>query len=284
MQRMNTWAARIGELVSPRRDAGNSNPPSALESVPPDSMSGQPPLGGSRHYGPHDPVLDAPRFLWACVCGRQPALHLASGPDSLAGHAVRCAGCGRSGRPRSAAWQAVTDWNRATPDVELSLERFPFFELEGLTAREARIKLLGIRTDLETRRLQVAQRQQERREVSKRYRERIDAYLHWTIVAQALGLAHSRRHGQGVPALATANSLRTRGADRPPGPSSEAASLNSSMLAVLRRASEGTSLYADCVGRSEQAARLQTVRALVRMGLLHGTDESITTAGLDALK
>jgi hypothetical protein len=55
------------------------------------------------------------------------------------------------------------------------------------------------------------------------------------------------------------------------------------MLAALRLASEGKSLYTDCVGRSEHGARLQTVRALVRRGLLDGRDETLTASGLAAL-
>ena len=53
--------------------------------------------------------------------------------------------------------------------------------------------------------------------------------------------------------------------------------------AVLRLASEGKSLYADCAGRSEHGARLLTVRALVRRGLLDGADETISSAGREAL-
>jgi hypothetical protein len=72
------------------------------------------------------------------------------------------------------------------------MAEFPFFQLSGLPLREARSKLLGVRADLETRRARAKMKARAGQEVGKRYRERIDAYLRWTIVAQALASAHGR--------------------------------------------------------------------------------------------
>jgi len=249
--------------------------------------------GAIRHYGPHDPVLDAPKFLWACSCGARPALRFkgalpaAQAPEqdldqgsASAAHLVRCPACGRSSRPGFAAWEAITDWNRSNLALDVSLDQFPFFELSGLSLRDARVKLVGIRTDLETRRLQAKQRQREGRDPGRRYRDRIDAYLRWTLVAQALGLAQSRKLGTGSGSGAAAAGSTAADAGSQSAPVADIAAVSASMLVVLRLASEGKSLYADCAGRSEHGARLQTVRALVRRGLLDGRDESLTAAGV----
>lgn len=299
MNRVSTWASMLTGLVAPRRDstgdvAGDSRPQNSGFG---DSQLREPSaaalgFGAARHYGPHDPVTDAPKFLWACSCGARPLLRFKGASQSantpeldsehgsvVAAHVVRCPACGRSGKPGFAAWEAITDWNKSTPDLNLSLDQFPFFELGGLSLRDARVKLVGIRTDLETRRLQAKQRQREGRDAGRRYRDRIDAYLRWTIVAQALGLALSRKAGS---ARTTAGpDASTVVPSSPTDPS--APQLSASMLEVLRLASEGRSLYADCSGRSEHGARLQTVRALVRRGLLEGSSESITEAGRQAL-
>jgi hypothetical protein len=303
MNRVSTWASMLTGLVAPRRDSRGDV---ALDSRQHssgfgDSQSREPGgdalgFGAARHYGSHDPVTDAPKFLWTCICGATPLLRFkgasqsANTPEAdsehgsvVAAHVVRCTACGRSGKPGFAAWEAITDWNKSNLDLDLSLDQFPFFELGGLSLREARVKLVGIRTDLETRRLQAKQRQREGRDAGRRYRDRIDAYLRWTIVAQALALAHSRRAGQGAPVETSAVGSASDRPDSVPGPAAEAASLTASMLAALRLASEGKSLYADCAGRSEHGARLQTVRALVRRGLLDGRHETLTASGMAAL-
>jgi len=303
MNRVSTWASMLTGLVAPRRDStGDVAVDSRQQSSGfGDSQSREPSgdalgFGAARHYGSHDPVTDAPKFIWACCCGARPLLRFkgasqpANTPETdsehgsvVAAHVVRCPACGRSGKPGFAAWEAITDWNKANLDLNLSLDQFPFFELGGLSLRDARVKLVGIRTDLETRRLQAKQRQREGRDAGRRYRDRIDAYLRWTIVAQALALAQSRRAGQGAPGETSAVGPAPDRPDSAPGPSAEAASLTASMLAALRLASEGKSLYADCAGRSEHGARLQTVRALVRRGLLDGRDETLTASGMAAL-
>jgi hypothetical protein len=304
MNRVSTWASMLSGLVAPRRDStGDVAVDSRQQSSGfGDSQSREPSgdalgFGATRHYGSNDPVTDAPKFLWACICGARPLLRFKGAsqpantpePDSehgpvVAAHVVRCPACGRSGKPGFAAWEAITDWNKSNLDLDLSLDQFPFFELGGLSLRDARVKLVGIRTDLETRRLQAKQRQREGRDAGRRYRDRIDAYLRWTIVAQALALAQSRRAGTGSAAEPTASSSIPGDASSMPGPAVDIATVSASMLVVLRLASEGKSLYADCAGRSEHGARLQTVRALVRRGLLEGADEAISAAGREALR
>lgn len=156
-----------------------------------------------RHHGPNDPVADALRFVWPCPCGHQPVLSFdvrdvsdedASGATrSLpARHSIHCEACDRQGRPGEVPWQAVVEWNRAYPDTRLSMAEFPFFELAGLSLREVRAKLVGVRADLETRRVRAKLKARAGHEVGRRYRECIDAYLRWTIVAQALASAHGR--------------------------------------------------------------------------------------------
>jgi hypothetical protein len=289
MNPVSTLASMFTGLVAPRRASAGDVALDSRRQISSfgDSASREPGgdalgFGATRHYGPHDPVTDAPRFLWPCSCGARPVLRFKGAsqpentpePDSehgsgVAAHVVRCPACGRSGKPGFAAWEAITDWNKANLDLDLSLDQFPFFELGGLSLRDARVRLVGIRTDLETRRLQAKQLQRDGRDAGRRYRDRIDAYLRWTIVAQALALAQSRRVGTGSAAEPTA--------------SSSIAAVSASMLVVLRLASEGKSLYADCAGRSEHGARLLTVRALVRRGLLDGADETISSAGREAL-
>lgn len=285
MNPVSTFASMLTGLVAPRRASAGSV---ALDSSSFGDSASLGPGGAAqgfaatRHYGPFDPVTDAPRFLWPCSCGARPVLRFKGAsqpenpqePDSehgsvVAAHMVRCPECERSGRPGFAAWEAVTDWNKSNLHLDLSLDQFPFFELGGLSLRDARARLVGIRTDLETRRLQAKQLQREGRDAGRRYRDRIDAYLRWTIVAQALALAQSRRAGTGSVVEPTA--------------SSPIAEVSASMLLVLRLASEGKSLYADCVGRSEHGARLVTVRTLVRRGFLDRADETISSAGREAL-
>lgn len=303
MNRVSSWASMLTGLVTPRRDSAgevtvDSRPQSSGFG---DTQSREPSgdalgFGATRHYGSNDPVTDAPKFLWACHCGARPVLRFkgasqpANTPEAdsehgsiAAAHVVRCPACGRSGKPGFAAWEAITDWNKSNLNLNLSLDQFPFFELGGLSLRDARVKLVGIRTDLETRRLQAKQRQREGRDPGRRYRDRLDAYLRWTIVAQALALAHSRKAGHGALGVASAVASATDRPDSITGPDAEAAALTAPMLAALRLAIEGKSLYADCVGRSEHGARLQTVRGLVRRGLLDGSNESITEAGRKAL-
>lgn len=289
MNRVSAFASLFTSLgLSRRSSAGDAvfdsrqQTSSFADSAPRDPSEAALDFETSRNFGPNDPVMDAPKFLWPCRCGARPVLRFKGASEvdntadleaahgtAFATHVVRCPTCRSSGKPGLAAFEAITDWNKSNPDLDLSLGEFPFFELGGLGLRDARVKLVRVRTDLETQRLLAKQRQREGRDPGRRYRERIDAYLRWNIVAQALALAHSRRAGAGASGESAATS---------PIPA-----LSASMLVVLRLASEGKSLYADCTGRSEHGARLLTVRTLVRRGLLDATDESLSPAGRDAL-
>lgn len=159
----------------------------------------------SRNYGPHHPVKDALGFIWRCRCGSQTSLAfdvVAEKPARRADavppeqgrrlHYVLCDGCGRKGQPGILPWQAVVEWNRSNPDTAMSIREFPFFLLAGLSLEEASAKLAGIRTDLELRRTQAKLRSRAGIETGRSYRERLDAYLRWAIVAQALAAAHIR--------------------------------------------------------------------------------------------
>lgn len=205
-QRLNAWAANMAAALTPPAPLppDHSRWPQNAESVFPALPAEAPSSGASRHYGPHDPVVDALRFIWPCPCGHRPVLSFdvpeeaqsrAAGGVPLqaaARHFIHCEACDRKGRPGEMPWEAVVEWNRAYPDTRVPMAEFPFFELSGLPLREARSKLLGVRADLETRRARAKMKARAGQEVGKRYRERIDAYLRWTIVAQALASAHGR--------------------------------------------------------------------------------------------
>lgn len=242
------WAATLASTFLPiagtrgfdRRAPALSEalcPESTLPSLPP-AMAGS---GARRNYGCNDPVLDAHRFVWRCPCGARPvvdfsglAARLASELDEFEPpqedgasrlpipatfHFVRCEACKRMGRPSAMPWVAITEWNRAHPDTSIAMGEFPFFELGGLSLREARSKLLSVRADLETRRARAKTLAREGHRVSRRYCERIDAHLRWTIVAQALALAHMRGRRTAGPNDAADSHWATRtdlrGSDRP---------------------------------------------------------------------
>ncbi|OYU99066.1 MAG: hypothetical protein CFE45_14185 [Burkholderiales bacterium PBB5] len=151
---------------------------------------------------------DAKRFIWPCPCGKRPVLNSAPEVKSRrlpARHQIDCKACGRKGPPGEMPWQAVVGWDRAFPDARLPMANFPLFELRGLSTREARRKLLGVRAELETWRAAV-RRLGSTQDVRCDDSDRIDAYLRWTIVAQALAAAHLQ-HDQSDAARRIANRL-----------------------------------------------------------------------------
>ncbi len=207
MRRVLQWATNVAVAISTLpRDAVASEPAVsslALEAVPrsephPEWSTAE----RLRRFGPHDPVCDAAMFLWPCPCGGTAAVVSPSGDEGPVHgaqlHLVRCPDCGRCSASWPSAWQAVTEWDQAHPQEGLALEQFPFFGLAGLSQRQARAKLLGVRAELEARRLAIKQRLQAGQDVSRRYRERVDAYLRWTMVAHAL--ARLQRPTRTVPA------------------------------------------------------------------------------------
>lgn len=233
MRIVNEFTARLQALMGRPSSRGGSEAEDSRLSSRPAAGATETGIGVIRQYGSHDPVLDAPRFIWRCACGEHPALHFENAdaeqvvspagvetgfqassnwvtsssllPDTLpAGspyHVVRCSYCGRQSRPAPLPWEAITDWNRTNLALGMSLEHFPFFELKGLDARLARTKLMGIRTELETKRIHAKQRTPKGSDMGRRYRERIDAYLRWVVVAQALASGQARRSIQpAVPA------------------------------------------------------------------------------------
>jgi hypothetical protein len=224
MRIVNEFTARLQALMGRPSSRGGSEAEDSRLSSRPAGGTAETGLGVIRQYGSHDPVLDAPRFIWRCACGEHPTLRfentakaqVISGDEDtgfqsssyretsaslppdivLAGspyHVVRCSYCGRRSRPAPLPWEAITDWNRSNLALDMSLEHFPFFELTGLDARLARAKLMGIRTELETKRIHAKQRLPKGSDLGRRYRERIDAYLRWLVVAQALASGQARR-------------------------------------------------------------------------------------------
>ncbi|CAD5366570.1 exported hypothetical protein [Rubrivivax sp. A210] len=147
-----------------------------------------------RDYGPNDPVTSAPGLIWPCPCGGTPVMRFELHDEASREpyHFVQCVLCDREGRPALLPWEAVAEWDRAYPNLKVTMGSFPFFMIGELSPRDARTRLLSIRHDLERRRAETKLRSREGVVVGKRYRERIDAYLRWTIVAQSLATAHLR--------------------------------------------------------------------------------------------
>lgn len=160
----------------------------------------------TRNYGVHDPVADAPNFICGCRCGAGPGTLVFDFPnaDQLARqgggpqgeprrrHFVECRHCGQRGRSTVQEWTAVVEWNRELYDENMPLERFPFFNLSGLALDVAQERVKAIRHDLELRKAQARRQSEAGIETGRRYRERIEAYLGWTIAATSLLKAHAR--------------------------------------------------------------------------------------------
>lgn len=221
MRRVLQWATNVAVAIStlPREAVASE---SASASLAPDSVPTtheQHPEWSTterlRRFGPHDPVFDAALLLWPCLCGGTAAITHPRGLDSPVPdpqlHVVRCPDCGNSSASWPSTWQAVTSWNQANPHKGLALEQFPFFEMAGLSQHQARTKLLGVRAELESRRLSIHRRLQAGQEVSRRYRERVDAYLRWTMVAHALAKAQAQAQAQQARIRRAAPGLAGRG-------------------------------------------------------------------------
>ncbi|MBI5256217.1 MAG: hypothetical protein HY855_06950 [Burkholderiales bacterium] len=160
----------------------------------------------TRNYGPHDPVRDAPRFILPCGCGGGPATLVFDFPnvEQLARqgggppgeprrrHFVACEACGHRGRSTAQDWYAVIEWNRELCSAAVPYESFPFFNLAGLDVATAQDRVKAIRHDLELRKAQARLRSEAGIETGRRYRERIEAYLGWTMAAASLLKAHAR--------------------------------------------------------------------------------------------
>jgi hypothetical protein len=142
MNRVSTWDSMLTGLVAFRRystddvavDCAQQNSgfgDSHSRESGDDALS----FWATPHYGPHDPVSDAPKFLWACSCGARPVLRFTGAsqhentPESdskhgsdVAPHVVACPACGRSGKPGLEASEAITDWNKSNLYLDLKLD------------------------------------------------------------------------------------------------------------------------------------------------------------------
>lgn len=172
----------------------------------------------TRNYGPNDPVLDVEEFICACSCGAlsgflafefldavQLLRRTASPREPQRRHFVVCKNCGKRGLPTVHDWAAVIEWNRERYDATFPIERFPFFLLAGMELKEARAKVLAIRSDLELRVAQAKRQIQDGIRTGRAYMERLEAYLGWAIAASGLLKAHARARQEAF----------ERGTDRP---------------------------------------------------------------------
>lgn len=167
----------------------------------------------TRNYGPHDPVRDALRFITPCRCGSGPAELVFDFPDAgqlerqgggppgepRRRHFVACRACGQRGRSTASDWYAVIEWNRELYDAATPYESFPFFNLAGLDVATAQDRVKAIRHDLELRKAQARLRSAAGIETGRRYRERIEAYLGWTLAAASLLKVHARERRRSLP-------------------------------------------------------------------------------------
>lgn len=104
---------------------------------------------------------------------------------------VVCSGCGKKRDDENRSpWLAVLRWN----GINLGSQHYttlPFFGLASLSPAEAKQRIIGIRENLSLRiRLAqldaVAARLQRTRPPGKKYRERLDAYMQWCMLASQL--------------------------------------------------------------------------------------------------
>lgn len=131
-------------------------------------------------FGPDDP-LESERWINACAaCDGHPALGFAD----LRWH-VRCA-CGQAGTQAQLAAIAVVNWNKSPLSRHPHYRDLPFFGLRGLTAPQARAKLIAVREYLEEQKRRCERRIRARENFGHRYHQRIRAYLAWAIYAQGL--------------------------------------------------------------------------------------------------
>jgi hypothetical protein len=165
----------------------------------------------TRNYGERDPLERADELLFRCNCGAQPRvvyemptpaqlsqMSRPLPPGAREAYFVVCAGCGHRGLPSLREWRTVVDWNyRQSPRFAPALADFPFFNLAGLSAEDALVRLESIQLDLTLRRAQARKQKQAGRDVGGRYLAKIDAFLGWAHVA--LKIARPPKAGGGAP-------------------------------------------------------------------------------------
>ena len=74
MRIVNEFTARLQALIGRPSGRGGSEAEDSRLSSRPAPGTAETGLGVIRQYGSHDPVLDAPRFIWRCACGEHPTL------------------------------------------------------------------------------------------------------------------------------------------------------------------------------------------------------------------
>lgn len=136
------------------------------------------------YYGDHDPfsVPIAP----CDGCGHLP--RMIKDQERPVRWIMQCS-CGeRSSQSRPRPWQAALDWNMKNLSV-FDYKELPLFGLGSLGPEDAHKRLVGIKSNLELRRKllglsrTIGQRTKEIEVPGKKYQERLDAYLQWSLWA-----------------------------------------------------------------------------------------------------
>jgi len=152
------------------------------------------------YYGEHDP-FNIP-MMRCDFCGETSEMIKEVKPKGGCKYYVRCRGCGNhhktTGTTRE---QAILIWNSINPKG-LRYKDFPMFGLANKTPEEARIRMIGIRRNLEIRENISALEQTINPIIGKippstSYRKRLKLYLHWVIwvqVAIKLELPPKQKH------------------------------------------------------------------------------------------
>ena len=147
----------------------------------------------SRNYGEFDPVRDARQFIAPCDrCGTAPVFDCVRRQTETSLRPVmlwtlRCPSCGRRGQQ----YKSITNWNRKVYTAALDWRTFPFFLLASCAdVAAAQTKIKAMQADLLLRKKQCDLRLQLGHEVGREFRERIDAYVNWSIAALTLLAKH----------------------------------------------------------------------------------------------
>lgn len=139
-------------------------------------------------YGDHDP-FDIP-VMKCDKCGSVGELQREERPNGSNKYFVRCTGCGNFHKSLgSTPDQGKLLWNVINPKG-LKYTDFPMFGLSNLTPEEARVRMVGIRRNLEIRENLASIETtlfpiMDRRPPANMYRKRLKLYVHWAMWSQA---------------------------------------------------------------------------------------------------
>lgn len=139
-------------------------------------------------YGSHDP-FDIP-LLPCDFCGSVGEMQREVRPNGSNKYFVRCTGCGNFHKTLgSTPDQAKLLWNMINPKG-LKYTDFPMFGLSNLTPEQARVRMVGIRRNLEIRENLASIETtlfpiMDRRPPANLYRKRLKLYVHWAMWSQA---------------------------------------------------------------------------------------------------